>query len=209
MKDSLVAKINDKWETVDLLSPSGITIEFVSPIFKGYDNFTSDKTYSFEIPLTEHNRTIFAIADDIRTENNLGKRYECKYSVDGEEVKGKCFLYISGYDNKLHGVMTLNILQELITVKEGDENLNELNIKEEDDFQMTILETFAQPNPLGQIVGQATFVTAGEDPQDREYGNTIDDDIYDELHDPERDDPEIEVPDWDYDGPDYDAPDYE
>ena len=205
MIEKLVILSGSNWKELDLLKPSGITIKFESPIIKGYDSLTSDKTYSFEIPLTSKNVEAFGLVADIRIEDNFSAKYECKYSIDGISPKGKSFLYLSGKDGSLKANITFNIFDELVRIKEDDKSLRELDIKIEDDLEYKINEQTIAPYPLGQTVGFIGFdIDTDSSSLDYKY-NHVDSDFEENWNNQEEYEPDI--PDYDeQDGPDYDYP---
>jgi len=208
MIEKLEILVNGKWSELDLFKPSGITIKFESPILKGYDSITSDKSYSFQLPLTNKNRLAFGIADDVRVENNLSAKYECAYSVDGVRTKGKSYLYLSGANGTLSANIVINILDELVRMKDDRKKINELEVKEDDDFEYDITMYSARPRLLGQVVGQMYF-----EEEDNQSQNISDyDDDFDEDYDNGYEQIDANIPDYegfDDNVPDYDAPDYD
>lgn len=209
MIETLEIYKDNLWHELDLLKPSGITIKFESPILKGFDTLTSDKSYSFTLPLTSKNALALGLSSDIRVEDNFSERYECRYSFNGYSPKGKAYLYLSGVDGSLQANITFNILNELVSMKEDGKLLNEIKVKEEEDLEYSIDEYSTIPRLLGQVVGQMAFEQTDSQQQDgyySDYETEFNENYNNGYEEIDGDVPEYEGPE--YDAPDYDEPEY-
>lgn len=207
MIETLEIYKDNQWHELDLLKPSGITIKFESPIIKGFDALTSDKSYSFTLPMTSKNALALGLSSDIRIEDNFSEKYECRYSFNGYSPKGKAYLYLSGVEGSLQANITFNIYTKLQEIKDADVKINELDEIGTTSFQeQNISYKSTTPNLLGQIVGIAGYFLDGDKDAsslDDKYGNYVDED-FEEMYN-EFDPPEPDAPD----APDYPEPDFE
>lgn len=71
-------------QSVDLTTPSGITLKWVSNLFNSLDKVSCSYSYTFKIPMTRHNREIFDFAEDVRHNSEmLGKKVKAEYVQNG------------------------------------------------------------------------------------------------------------------------------
>ena len=71
-------------KNIDLNTPSGITLKWVSNLFNSLDKVNCSYSYTFNIPMTRHNREVFDNAEDVRHISNLlGYKMKCEYIQNG------------------------------------------------------------------------------------------------------------------------------
>lgn len=86
---------NGMRRSVDLNSPSGITLKWVSNMFNSLDKVNCSYSYTFKIPMTRHNREVFDFAEDIRhTSGLLGKKLKAEFIQNGIPLFRNGNLYI-------------------------------------------------------------------------------------------------------------------
>lgn len=115
-------------KSVDLNTPSGITLKWVSNLFNSLDKVNCSYSYTFTIPLTRHNREVFEYAEDIRHISGLlGKKVKCEYIQNGLPLFYNSYLYIDKTTSKGYScAMTWNVNDGLQKLKNEGCSLNEL-----------------------------------------------------------------------------------
>ena len=115
-------------QALDLPSPSGITLKWVSNLFADISKITCSYSYTFKLPMTANNRRVLDIADDIRHTSSFSKA-----SVDAEfYINGICLcpnanLHISEVGaSSFSCVMTWKVLKAFEKMKNNSVKLNEL-----------------------------------------------------------------------------------
>ena len=80
-----IIKDGEKYN-LDLPTPSGITLKWVSNLFSDISKLTCSYSYTFKLPMTANNRRVLNIADDIRHSSVFAR-----ISVDAEfYINGVC-----------------------------------------------------------------------------------------------------------------------
>lgn len=114
--------------SVDLNTPSGITLKWVSNLFNSLDKVNCSYSYTFNIPMTRHNREVFDNAEDVRHVSNiLGYKMKCEYIQNGIPLFDNANFYISECkDGKYSCIFTWGVLDGLQKLKDKGCSLNEL-----------------------------------------------------------------------------------
>lgn len=122
-----IIKDGEKYE-LDLPTPSGITLKWVSNLFSDISKLTCSYSYTFKLPMTAKNRRVLDIADDIRHSSSFAR-----ISVDAEfYINGVCLcpnanLHISEIGvSSFSCVMTWRVLKAFEKMKNDSIKLNEL-----------------------------------------------------------------------------------
>lgn len=113
---------------LDLPTPSGITLKYVSNLFSDISKLTCSYSYTFKLPMTAKNRRVLDIADDIRHSSAFAR-----ISVDAEfYINGVCLcpnanLHVSEIGaSSFSCVMTWRVLKAFEKMKSDSIKLNEL-----------------------------------------------------------------------------------
>lgn len=113
---------------VEINSPSGITLKWVSNIFNSLDKVNCSYSYTFSIPLTRHNREVFDFIEDVRHVSNLyGEKVKAEFLQNGVPLFKNAYLYVSkATDKKYSCVFVWDNLEGLQNLKDNGCSLNEL-----------------------------------------------------------------------------------
>lgn len=127
-KEELYIIVNGNRHQIDLESPSGITLKFISNMFNDLSKFCASYSYTFKIPKSRNNVEKFDLIDDIRHESSVyGKRIKCEYYRDGLMLFNNSYLYVSECSNNTYNaVMTWNVIEWLLKIKEDGLSINDL-----------------------------------------------------------------------------------
>ena len=126
-KEELYIITDQSREQLDLLSPSGITLKWVSNLFNDISKLTCSYSYTFKLPMTANNRRVLDLADDIRHENTMMKKYfRAEFLVNGIDLCPNARLYISEMADSFSCVMTWRVLEAFETLKSEGSKLHEL-----------------------------------------------------------------------------------
>lgn len=113
---------------LDLPTPSGITLKWVSNLFSDISKLTCSYSYTFKLPMTANNRRVLDIADDLRHSSAFAR-----ISVDAEfYINGVCLcpnanLHVSEIGaSSFSCVMTWRVLKAFEKMKSDSIKLNEL-----------------------------------------------------------------------------------
>lgn len=121
-----IIRNNQKYE-VDLNNPSGITLKFKSTLFGDITKITASHSYSFSIPKTERNKTIFDIIEDMRHNSVMfGIKIPAELHLDGVPLFTDGYLYINDIEETYTAVLTWDICKGLETIKDDDKSIKEL-----------------------------------------------------------------------------------
>lgn len=122
-----IIKDGEKYN-LDLPTPSGITLKWVSNLFSDISKLTCSYSYTFKLPMTANNRRVLNIADDIRHSSAFAR-----ISVDAEfYINGVCLcpnanLHVSEIGaSSFSCVMTWRVLKAFEKMKSDSIKLNEL-----------------------------------------------------------------------------------
>lgn len=114
-------------EQLDLASPSGITLKWVSNLFNDISKLTCSYSYTFKLPMTSRNKRIFDIADDIRKDNGVfRKAANAEFYVNGVCLCPNANLYVSELTDTFQCVMTWKVLKGFETLKSESGKLTDL-----------------------------------------------------------------------------------
>ena len=126
-KEELYIITDNSREQLDLLSPSGITLKWVSNLFNDISKLTCSYSYTFKLPMTANNRRVLELADDIRHENQMRKKaFRAEFFINGICLCPNANLYISEITDSFSCVMTWKVLKGFETLKSDSCKLNEL-----------------------------------------------------------------------------------
>lgn len=115
-------------QSVDLNSPSGVTLKWVSNLFNSLDKVNCSYSYTFKIPMTRHNREVFDFAEDVRhVSGMLGKKIKAEFIQNGIPLFNNGNLYIEKSTGDSYScVFTWDVIEGLQKLKDDGCNLNEL-----------------------------------------------------------------------------------
>lgn len=127
IKEELFVIIRGERKQLDIETPSGITLRFLSNMFNDLSKFSASYSYTFKLPKTSHNVDVFDLVDDVRYNSSIyGKRIECEYLQDGIVLFNNSYLYISESGEDYSAVMTWNVLSWLKQVEEDGKSIRDL-----------------------------------------------------------------------------------
>lgn len=114
--------------SVDLNTPSGITLKWVSNLFSSLDKVNCSYSYTFKIPMTNHNRNVMDMAEDVRCNNSFARRkLKAEYVMDGIVILQNAFIYMDKVSSDSYScVFTWDVVQGLQDLKDNGCSLNEL-----------------------------------------------------------------------------------
>lgn len=122
-----IIKDGEKYN-LDLPTPSGITLKWVSNLFSDISKLTCSYSYTFKLPMTANNRRVLDIADDLRHSSAFAR-----ISVDADfYINGVCLcpnanLHVSEIGaSSFSCVMTWRVLKAFEKMKSDSIKLNEL-----------------------------------------------------------------------------------
>lgn len=115
-------------ERLDLSSPSGITLKWVSNIFNDISKLTCSYSYTFKLPMTSNNKSILDNVDDIRHSSSLNRiSVKAEFYINGVCLCPNANLYISEVGvSSFSCVMTWRSLDAFGMLKSNSVKLNEL-----------------------------------------------------------------------------------
>lgn len=115
-------------QSVDLNSPSGITLKWVSNLFNSLDKVNCSYSYTFKIPITRHNREVFDNLDDIRhISGMLGRKVKAEFIQNGIPMFSNGNLYVDKAASDGYScVFTWGVVEGLQKLKDVGCSLNEL-----------------------------------------------------------------------------------
>lgn len=129
MKEELYIVVSGERRSVELNSPSDITLDYVSKLYSDISKYESSYSYTFNIPITEHNRAVFGMADDIRSVSSLiNKTFDAEFYVNGIKMFDNGALYLNGVssDGAYECVFTWANVKGLKALNDIDISLKEL-----------------------------------------------------------------------------------
>ena len=120
--------VNGERKKLDLPSPSGITLNFVSNLFNDLSKINASYSYTFKLPRTANNVRMLELADDVRADGKFTKvKNEAEFVYDGVSLFANANMYISGVENDtISVVLTWNVNKGLQELSKHDMSLNEL-----------------------------------------------------------------------------------
>ncbi len=113
---------------LDLPSPSGITLKWVSNLFSDISKLTCSYSYTFNLPMTANNRRVLDIADDIRHASSFARvKIDAEFLVNGVCLCPNANLYVSEVGQSAFScVLTWRVLKAFETMKSDSIDINEL-----------------------------------------------------------------------------------
>lgn len=113
---------------VDLNTPSGITLKWVSNLFSSLDKVNCSYSYTFKIPMTNHNRKVMEYAEDIRHISDIvKKKLKAEYIINGVTILQNAYIYTEKVSDESYScVFTWDVIQGLQDLKDNSCSLNEL-----------------------------------------------------------------------------------
>ncbi len=123
-----VINANGERYSLDLPSPSGITLKWVSNLFSDISKLTCSYSYTFKLPMTAKNRRVLDIADDIRHESSFARvTVDAEFLVNGICLCPNANLYVSEVSTSSFScVMTWRVLKAFEEMKSNSIDINEL-----------------------------------------------------------------------------------
>lgn len=114
--------------SLDLNSPSGITLKWVSNLFNSLDKVSCSYSYTFKLPMTRRNREALLYAEDIRHKADMAyRRVKAEFIQNGIPLFGNANLYITKVTSTSYScVLTWGVVDGLETLKDEGGSLNEL-----------------------------------------------------------------------------------
>ena len=162
VNEELYIIVNGERKKLDLPSPSGITLNFVSNLFNDLSKINASYSYTFKLPRTVNNARVLEIVDDVRSDGRFTKiKNEAEFLYDGVALFSNANMYISGIDNNtISAVLTWNVNKGLQELSEHDMSLNELgnHLPEgEYDYDGTDLTTGEIEKDKVVLIGKGTY----------------------------------------------------
>lgn len=113
---------------LDLPSPSGITLNFVSNLFNDLSKINASYSYTFKLPRTANNVRVLELVDDVRADGKFTRiKNDAEYVYDGVSLFSNANMYISNVENDtISAVLTWNVNKGLQELSKHDMSLNEL-----------------------------------------------------------------------------------
>lgn len=127
INEELYITTADGREKLDLPSPSGITLKWVSNLFNDISKLTCSYSYTFKLPMTAKNRRVLGIAEDIRRESSFVKKaVSAEFYINGVCLCPNANLYVSEIGTAYSCVMTWRVLKAFEKLKSDKAKLTEL-----------------------------------------------------------------------------------
>lgn len=128
IKEELYIIVEGVRKQLDIPSPSGITLNYVSNLFNDLSKINASYTYTFKLPRTANNVRVLELVDDIRADSQFTRvKGDAEYLYDGVALFHDANLYVSGIEKEsISAVMTWNVNKGLQELEKHDMSLNEL-----------------------------------------------------------------------------------
>lgn len=127
MTEELYIIVSGKSHKLDLNSPSGITLKYVSNLFNDISKISCSHSYTFKLPKTANNCRVLDMADDIRHNSTMvRKKLKAVFMQNGVSLFRDANLYIESIDNAYQAVFTWDVISGLQALKDNDISLNAL-----------------------------------------------------------------------------------
>lgn len=128
VKEELYIIVEGERKQLDLTSPSGITLNFVSNLFNDLSKINASYSYTFKLPRTANNVRVLEIVDDVRADGKFTRiKNDAEYVYDGVSLFSNANMYISGVEKEsISAVMTWNVNKGLQELEKHDMSLQEL-----------------------------------------------------------------------------------
>ena len=137
VKEELYIIVDGERKQLDLLSPSGITLNFVSNLFNDLSKINASYSYTFKLPRTANNVRVLEIVDDVRADGKFTRiKNDAEYVYDGVSLFSNANMYISGVDkDSISAVLTWNVNKGLQELEKHNMSLQELgNHRQEGEY---------------------------------------------------------------------------
>ena len=177
MTEELFIIKDNKRHKIELNVPSGITLQFQSPMLYDLSKFDCSRSFTFNIPFTINNSRLFESLEDIRTDSKFGTKHKVEYYVDGVCIVHDGNLYVKSVNGFYESVMTWNVFESLKKLQSSDKTINELYSDDANSIRT--------PNELGQFVGVVKLL------------EQVEGDDHDDPDSPDYDGPDYDAPDYD------------
>lgn len=127
MTEELYIIVSGKSHKLDLNSPSGITLKYVSNLFNDISKISCSHSYTFKLPKTANNCRVLDMAEDIRHNSTMvRKKLKAVFMQNGVSLFRNTNLYIDSVDNAYQAVLTWDVISGLQALKDNDISLNSL-----------------------------------------------------------------------------------
>lgn len=127
MKEELFVFIGDERRQLDLTSPSGITLKWVSNLFNDISKLTCSYSYTFKLPMTSNNRRALNMAEDVRISNGLTRKVMvAEFLINGVCLCPNANLYVNELTDTFSCVMTWRVLKGFMALKDSGAKLTDL-----------------------------------------------------------------------------------
>lgn len=128
VKEELYIIVDGERKQLDLLSPSGITLNFVSNLFNDLSKINASYSYTFKLPRTANNVRVLEIVDDVRADSSFSrKKTKAEYLQNGVPLFNNCNLYVNAVnDNSIECNFTWNFIEGLENLQKYDVPLTDL-----------------------------------------------------------------------------------
>lgn len=128
VKEELFIIVDGERKQLDLSSPSGITLNFVSNLFNDLSKINASYSYTFKLPRTVNNCRVLELADDVRSDSRMSKvKNPAEFTYDGVSLFMGANLYISSVESDyINAVMTWGVNKGLQELSDRDMSLREL-----------------------------------------------------------------------------------
>lgn len=128
IKEELYIIKNGERYILDLPNPSGITLKWVSNLFADISKLTCSYSYTFKLPMTETNRRVLDVVDDIRHTSSFARiSVGAEFYINGVCLCPNANLHVSEIGTSSFScVMTWRVLKAFEKMKSDSIKLNEL-----------------------------------------------------------------------------------
>ena len=113
---------------LDLPSPSGITLNFVSNLFNDLSKINASYSYTFKLPRTANNVRVLELVDDVRADGKFTRiKNDAEFVYDGVSLFANANMYISDVEkDTISALLTWNVNKGLQELSKHDISLNKL-----------------------------------------------------------------------------------
>lgn len=129
MIEELYVIVDDQRHKLDLNTPSGITLNYVSTLFGDLSKVDASYSYTFKLPATRNNRQVLEMADDIRTDSSFARRkVPAEYYRNGVMLFREANLYVIRFaEDTFECVFTWNVVSGLQELYKHDISIIDLS----------------------------------------------------------------------------------
>ena len=128
VKEELFIIVEGVRKQIDIPSPSGITLNYVSNLFNDLSKINASYTYTFKLPRTANNVRVLELADDVRANSKFTRvKGDAEFLRNGVPLFSKCNLYVNAVTaDSIECNFTWNVLEGLDSLQKYDVPLTEL-----------------------------------------------------------------------------------